>query len=231
MDLGKLHTMQENYFVQFEHTSLPRGGLTLNDVHELHNLVRETKIAGIQIADVGCWTGQSTCVLANIAEEYNGKVFAIDWFKGSEATNLDWAGKYYNIRGIFNTNLNQYSFKDKVQVIDAPSEEAVNQFADNSLDVVFLDADHRYAWIEADIKRWLPKVKSGGLLCGHDCEVVIRDGINSLLRVYRSCDTIKEIHFGVCQAVGELGGHKAKDLDRFQPHETLQSSIWYYKKP
>jgi hypothetical protein len=39
---------------------------------------------------------------------------------------------------------------------------------DESLDFVFIDADHSYAGVEKDIKLWMPKLKRGGLLSGHD---------------------------------------------------------------
>jgi cephalosporin hydroxylase len=35
-------------------------------------------------------------------------------------------------------------------------------------DVVFLDADHEYDGIKADIAHWGPMVKRGGILAGHD---------------------------------------------------------------
>jgi len=37
-----------------------------------------------------------------------------------------------------------------------------------SLDFVYLDANHTRAHVEADIAAWAPKVRSGGLLAGHD---------------------------------------------------------------
>jgi hypothetical protein len=45
---------------------------------------------------------------------------------------------------------------------------AVNQFDDNSVDVVYVDADHKYEPVLADIRAWYAKVKPGGILCGDD---------------------------------------------------------------
>jgi Methyltransferase domain len=48
------------------------------------------------------------------------------------------------------------------------SEQAAPLFPDQSLDFVYIDANHAYAFVLADMKRWAPKVRPGGLLCGHD---------------------------------------------------------------
>lgn len=48
------------------------------------------------------------------------------------------------------------------------SSAAVDMFADGELDVVYIDAEHEYNAVKSDIAKWLPKVKSGGVICGHD---------------------------------------------------------------
>jgi hypothetical protein len=48
------------------------------------------------------------------------------------------------------------------------SWDAANHFEDASLDLVFLDADHEIESVRKDIAAWLPKVRRGGVLAGHD---------------------------------------------------------------
>jgi len=75
---------------------------------------------------------------------------------------------------------------ERAKIIRKRSVDASKDFEDNSLDFVFLDADHTYEGIKADIMAWLPKVKDGGWICGHD---------------YENPDFPT---WGVTQAVGEL---------------------------
>jgi hypothetical protein len=56
----------------------------------------------------------------------------------------------------------------KAAVIKQDSLTAAARFPDESLDMVYLDADHRAEAVTADLLAWWPKVKDGGLLAGHD---------------------------------------------------------------
>ena len=48
------------------------------------------------------------------------------------------------------------------------SMDAVGDVADESLDFVFIDANHKYASVCDDIREWAKKVRIGGIVSGHD---------------------------------------------------------------
>lgn len=56
----------------------------------------------------------------------------------------------------------------RARIVKARSAEAAESFPDAMLDFAFIDADHSYEGCAADIAAWLPKVKPGGVIGGHD---------------------------------------------------------------
>lgn len=48
------------------------------------------------------------------------------------------------------------------------SVEAAAGFPDRSLDFVYIDANHDLLHVTQDLVAWTPKVRSGGLIAGHD---------------------------------------------------------------
>lgn len=69
---------------------------------------------------------------------------------------------------------------DRRTIITKTSLEAARQFSgladrlegkfDGRFDFVFIDGDHTYEAVKADIAAWWPLVNAGGLLCGHDID-------------------------------------------------------------
>lgn len=54
------------------------------------------------------------------------------------------------------------------KIIKGLSMDAVKNFEDNSLDFVYIDANHEDPYVTEDIVEWSKKVRSGGIVSGHD---------------------------------------------------------------
>lgn len=59
-------------------------------------------------------------------------------------------------------------FGERAKLLRVASVEAAAQFGHNSLDFVYIDADHSAAAVAADLEAWYPVVRYGGMICGHD---------------------------------------------------------------
>jgi hypothetical protein len=55
-----------------------------------------------------------------------------------------------------------------VEKLHMTGEEGSKLFSDEYFDLVYIDASHWYDDVIFDIKTWLPKIKKGGYLTGHD---------------------------------------------------------------
>src|ERR1700686_3009714 len=86
----------------------------------------------------------------------------------------------------FKSDCEQF-FPGRVDIRRQHTVEAAKLIDDESLDFVFIDADHSYEGCIADIRAWSRKVKFGGLIAGH---------------------YFNEAWPGVMRAVNETGGAK-----------------------
>jgi hypothetical protein len=59
-------------------------------------------------------------------------------------------------------------FGDRAVFLKGKSVEMSAKVPDNSLGLVYLDADHSYEGVMADLKAWYPKLVKGGVMAGHD---------------------------------------------------------------
>ncbi len=58
--------------------------------------------------------------------------------------------------------------REKCLLIRGESTHIATGMFDGYFDFVYIDAQHMYEQVLADLIAWWPKVKFGGLLCGHD---------------------------------------------------------------
>ena len=103
-------------------------------------------------------------------------------------------------------------FGDRSRLLRATSADGAEEFADGTLDFVYLDAQHHYEAVCDDIRVWYPKVRSGGVLGGHDyLDGVISSGV-----------------YGVKQAADEFAASIGADI--IATREPVYKS-WFIKVP
>lgn len=132
-----------------------------------------------QFVEVGSWQGKSLIYLAQRIKE-SGKriaIYAVDTFEGDSGVQpkideLHRQGK--TLFEVFDANLRACGFKDSIRVLRMESTIAAALFPPSSLDFVFIDADHAYERVQADIAAWRTRVRVGGTLAGHDWKL---DGV------------------------------------------------------
>lgn len=61
-----------------------------------------------------------------------------------------------------------YIQRDRYVLIEKWSMDALEDFEDGSLDFVYIDANHQDPFVTEDIREWSKKVRSGGIVAGHD---------------------------------------------------------------
>ena len=142
---------------------------------KLYKQVVEKQQSEAHFVEVGSFLGKSTCCMAVeiINSNKNIKFDCVDiwtddsinYLEGNKNNKLDCIE---NNRAYNEFLKNTETVRSTINPIRLPSTEASNLYADNSLDFVFIDANHSYEFVKDDIKHWYPKVKKGGILAGHD---------------------------------------------------------------
>lgn len=124
---------------------------------------------GGNFVEVGCWLGRSIAAFDAFAKEAGKRIDlnVVDTFKGKPA-NPEHAAILSTYGGDVEKafRLNMVALGVEVGVICGESN--YSDALDGSIDAVFIDADHSEEAVFADIQAWLPKVKKGGIISGHD---------------------------------------------------------------
>lgn len=123
-----------------------------------------------RILEIGSWKGRSTRA---IADNTDGTVWAVDTWNGTPedphfkelvGKDPDWLFDEF-LTNIGDTHLREQSVRPlRLSSLDA----AATLSAKFKFDMIFIDADHSYEAVKADVLAWRPLLAEGGLFCGHD---------------------------------------------------------------
>ncbi len=157
-------------------------------------------------AEIGTFKGEFSKKILN---SWGGKLYMVDvWRPLSDDEYDDMSNHRNHIDAYSKVIDNIQGFEDRAFMLRMKGEYASELFEDESLDFVYIDANHTYQGVKDDIKLWFPKVKKGGLLLGHDYlpSVMYKDGDKDI-PVYLSYGDVKNKYagmFGVNPAVNEF---------------------------
>jgi hypothetical protein len=149
-----------------------RGGNTpQNHLYGLYDLIRyviDRKGNDITLAEIGSHKGVSSKLFAL----HFKKVYCIDAWDMVLKNDYTELNKNEIIESEIEFDKMNTEYKNVVKVKNY-SVDAAEQFKDDSLDMVYIDSDHRYDYVKKDIEVWSKKVKKGGIISGHDYKNIL----------------------------------------------------------
>ncbi len=121
------------------------------------------KGANGKAVEIGAYSGEGTEVIS----KYFKEVLAVDpWINGYDLNDV--ASHQCPMKFVFEAFQNRTKGLGNVSFSRGKSLDALEFVGNESLDLVYVDGDHRYEAVVADIQGWKPKLRKGGVLAGHD---------------------------------------------------------------
>lgn len=147
------------------------GGLDGSEANYLKQLAESVAHPGMLGFEVGGFTGWTASQVLPIFKENNGHFYFLDWFKGNVDTQVagyhwpNFDSKKILLQALCNFEVQE--FDGLMTFIIGTSLDMPPLCQDGALDYVYIGSDHRYSPFKKDIQSWLPKIRKGGVICGH----------------------------------------------------------------
>lgn len=139
----------------------------LSTRNQFGKLLLEFDLCGTAV-EIGTHRGDFSQILL---KDWPGELHCVDpWYNPpgyEEQARYLWGNG--NRQDDFLTTVRAVSqYGDRVRLHTKTSKEACKGFVDGTLDFIYVDGDHRYEHVKWDLTNWWSKLKSGGILGGHD---------------------------------------------------------------
>ena len=165
--------------------------------------------------EVGVWMARMSCAMMDLWPTLH--LTLVDQWKGyTDGSTVRGDAEMRHLRGAALGRLQSGPYASRHTLLEMSSVAAARTFYGQPgwADFVFIDADHSFDACLLDCRAWLPVVRPGGLLCGHD------------YGPYKDVETgVLEPEFGVTDAVYLFCA--ARGLAFW----TGGDSTWFVKKP
>ena len=148
--------------------------------HQVRQLALDFTIAAPVCIEVGTWCGFTACAMADAG----GRVICVDTFDGRDDQTKERTAAVHKeghppLERFLANGLALGS--GRVLAVVGESPKVASLLPPGCAHLVFIDADHAEPAVSADLYAWGDRVKSGGVLCGHDWE---QGGVQQAVRAY-----------------------------------------------
>ena len=116
-----------------------------------------------KVAEIGTLKGEYAQVICEAAPDIH--LFCVDAWAAYDGYDMGDQAKMNELYAKAQKRLKPYPNKSFVRAF---SVEAAKVFPDGSLDAVYIDAAHDFVNVAMDLGAWIPKVRKGGIISGHD---------------------------------------------------------------
>lgn len=113
--------------------------------------------------EIGSYMGESTMMFASVG--IFDTIHSIEPHNGNEEFNKLYGYSWEDIKKEYKINTRYF---DNIVHHQDYSYNVVDIFKDNSIDFIYIDAEHTYESVKRDLDLYLPKLKKGGIIGGHD---------------------------------------------------------------
>jgi cephalosporin hydroxylase len=146
----------------------------LRDLIHYVNSFSNTK--EMSMIEIGSYAGESTVIFAKNFK----KVVAIDPFLNDYDIN-DITCQYMDLTNVYSVFFNNTVPYSNISLIKKTSDDAVDELKSQMFDFIYIDGLHTYTQIKKDITNYLPLVKPGGFIAGHDYHPVYQGVVDGIL--------------------------------------------------
>jgi predicted O-methyltransferase YrrM len=118
------------------------------------------------IVELGTCIGSSGIAMAKACRGTKRKVFLVDNF--DDEAHIDRGGWVLPSRKLLEKNLVDHRVKSRCAILEGDSAQIGKDWSGPPVDFLFVDADHTYDGVTADLEAWYPHMKERGIIALHD---------------------------------------------------------------
>jgi hypothetical protein len=170
---GLIHVMRDPSSVD--------GTAIITGLERLSQYVRDSLNRGLVMYEIGSFAGEG----AEIFARYFSEVHCCDLWQDYPLTGAVAKYTWPRIEASFDARCASAKniFKHK-----GDATEVAKTVPDESLDFVYIDADHKYASVMKDLAAWVSKVRPNGFIGGHDYTFYTVDVVRAVTDFFRFKD-------------------------------------------